>query len=140
MSQEKAINRLPSPRSAFRGWSCVRMSQHMERLMVNLGEQNPLHRGSGGCETALFPNLWPQTTPPSCGYVICTAGALPTLSVPILKPEFKSAKISRKSFPPPPLPTFSSLTKPVAGEEGPSPAMWRAVGRYFCSYLPAGSP
>lgn len=65
MSQEKAINRPPSTCSALRDWSCVRMSQQMERLMANLEKQNSLSSTGGrGREAALFPNFWPRTTRP----------------------------------------------------------------------------
>ena len=75
-----------------------------------------LRQGKWNYETALFTTPWPHTTPPSLNDVICSAGALPLLSVLILKPEFRS----RKSFLPLPPLTLPSLAKPVARGEGPA--------------------
>lgn len=95
------------------------MSQQMERLTVNLEKQNPVSsRGSRGYETALFASLRPGPAPPSFEYVICSAWALLMVSVSILKPELNQQKYPESPSSRFPSFTFSSLTKPLAGEEG----------------------
>lgn len=76
------------------------MSQQMRRLRMNLGKQTRLSSREVELREGPFHHLWPRPAPPSIEFGICSAAALQPVSIPTLKPEFKAAETSRKSFSP----------------------------------------